>query len=358
MILDPACHSEEIHRAGIRKIPVLRVKHDIYLLDRAVCDGLDLHRRQKAGQPRKGRIGKVDEPVADVLGKMVQRDRQHLHTDGKRGRFKVLADGGAAILIENAGIVVRCVDLDGQIVLDKRQRIPHCSVHRAGAAEAQGILKGAGGVGLFQVGALQVIPAALRTHHLTGQAARRVDLLTQRLQAAVQAFKRQAERCVRGLEQLLHLIDQHNRRGFALRVGGNNGQSVLRTQNRPLEAFRLKRFRSGDDLSLVFDLSLSDQRLSDHGKGRDVPLSDRTATIHNGVDPAVQKLLIELQNSGRNARSAAQRRVQSDAEHRADLLHAAARENAKGVAVDEIPIILLEKVGIKLLVLVPADAAV
>ena len=176
----------------------------------------------------------MDESVADVLGKMVQRDRQHLHTDGKRGRFKVLADGGAAILIENARIVIGRVDLDGQIVLDKRQSIPHRSVHRTGAAEAQGILKGAGGVGLFQVGVLQVIPAALRTHHLAGQAAQRIDLLSQRLQAAIQSFERQTERCVRNLEQLLHLIDQQKRRGLALRIGGHNGQSVLRTQYSPL----------------------------------------------------------------------------------------------------------------------------
>ena len=289
---------------------------------------------------------------------MAQRRGQHVDAEREGRDLKVRADGCGSLLIEDAGIIVRAVDLELEDILDVLKRIVDRAVDGRAAAEGEGVLQCALGIGMLKIAALEEAAALCGTMDLTGQATHLVHALAERLEAAVETFEVQAVDGVAQLDELFDLLDEQDHHGFALRVRGDDGKAVLGAEDRGLNALGAHGVDRGDDLAVILDLALTDDGLTDHAHRAHVALTDGAAAHGAGVDAVIQKLFVHFKNVRGDTRAAAEGGVEADAHHRAHFFDAGKRRNAEGVAVDEVAVVLLEKVLAEFAVLVPAHAVV
>ena len=314
--------------------------------------------RQEAVETGEAGVDDLEEAVGDVARHMAKRRGKHINAQSKRRDLKIRADGGRPLLIKDAGIVVRTVDHQREILFDELQRVAHRAVDRRAAAEGQRILQRTLGIGMLQIAALQKAAALGRAADLAGQAAHFVHTLAQRLQSAVESLEMQAVDRVAHADELFALLDQQHDERLALRIGGNDGKAVLGSEDRGLHPLGVQRLDRGDDPALILHLALADDGLADQRQRAHVALAHGAAAQRARMNAAVEELLIHMQNIHRDAGAAAQRRIEADAHHRAHLLYRAEGTHAQGVAVDQVAVVLLKKVLAELAVLVPADAVV
>ena len=221
------------------------------------------------------------------MGHVAQRRGQHVDAEREGRYLKVRADGCGSLLIEDAGIIVRAVDLELEDILDVLKRIVDRAVDGRTAAEGEGILQRALGIGMLKIAALEEAAALCGTMDLTGQATHLVHALAERLEPAVETFEVQAVDGVAQLDELFDLLDEQDHHGFALRVRGDDGKAVLRAEDRGLDALGAHGVDRGNDLAVIFDLALADHGLTDHAHRAHVTLADGAAAHGAGMDAAI-----------------------------------------------------------------------
>ena len=254
-------------------------------------------RGQEAVETREARVDDLVEAVRNGVGHVAQRRGQHVDAEREGRYLKVRADGCGSLLIEDAGIIVRAVDLEFEDILDVLKRIVDRAVDGRTAAEGEGILQRALGIGMLEIAALEEAAALCGTVDLAGQAARLIHALAERLEAAVETFEVQAVDGVAQLDELFDLLDEQDHHGFALRVGGDDGKAVLRAEDRGLDALGAHGVDRGDDLAVILDLALTDDGLTDHAHRAHVALADGAAAHGAGMDAAVEEFFIHFKDA-------------------------------------------------------------
>ena len=358
MVLDVTLHRKEVGGRWINEQTVLCINGGKGVLYLGIAQGLSVFGRQEAGQAGELRTAHLNHPVVDGAGQMAQRNSQHFHSHGKGGGLKIGIDIQRLLAGHNAGVIRGGVQLNAQELLDVFQGVCHSSGDREAAAEGQRVLKGAAGVVLVEIAALQELPAPGGTGNLPRESAQRVDVLPHSLDVAVQALVVQAEDQVGHLHQPFGLPNQQGGHGLPLTVGQHDGVGVLQCPAVGGDALGLHGLDGGDDLPPVADVGLAGEGHADVGYGGDIRLTHTAPLGYPGGDAVVEEVPVQLGQPVRGAGGADEHLIQPDGHHGPNLLIGVVGWNAQGMAADDLLVLQLQNGLIHHVVLIPAHAPV